>query len=120
MTGTPIEKQLDIAKGLLGAELGRRRRGRLSVHVVVTRWRGNTKVLSVGGLVETSRVLPEALVLPVLVLAEAVAGEAPPTPARPAAAEATSIAAAAVAVEAGPRAAEAVLLVGRVVVPSGA
>lgn len=119
-TGTPIEKQLDIAKVSLGAELGRGRRRRLSVHVVVTRRRGHAEVLAVGGLAEASRVLAEVLVLPVLVLAEAVAGEAAPPAARPAAAEAPSVAAAAVAVEARPRAAEAVLLVGRVVVPSGA
>lgn len=115
--GTPIEKQRDIAKVSLGAELGRGRRGWLRVHVVVTRRRGNAEVLAVGGLAKASCVLAEVLVLPVLVLAEAVAGEAPPTTARPAAAHAPSVAAAVVAVETRPRTAEAVLFVGRVVVP---
>lgn len=118
-TGTPIEKQRDICKGSLGAELGRRRGRRLSVHIVITRRRRHAEVLAIRGLAEAGRALAEALVLPVLVLAEAVAGEATASPARASAPEAPSVAATVVAVEARPRA-EAVLLVGRFVVPSRA
>lgn len=118
-TGTPIEKQRDIAKASLGPELSRGRRRRLSVHVVVTRGRGHAEVLPIVGLAEGGRALAEARGLPVLVLAEAVAGEAAAPPARPAPAESPAVAAAVVAVEARPGA-EPVLLVGRVVVPSRA